>query len=248
MEIIDKKEFAVVGLNADNKTFILYVAALVELTIIPIHPSFQAQVTSLISRKTGISAEYSDFSNIFSSNSTVKLMGHPRINDHSINLLNNRQSPHSLIYSLGPVQLKTLKTYIKANLTNGFIKSSKSSANTSILFAKKKDNNFHLCVDYWGLNNLIIKNHYPLPLIDELLNYLGCVKHLTQLDLKNTYHQMRIQKITSEKQHFKYGKAILSTKSYFSVFLMLLLAFKSTSTKFQQKNLMFLLSYTSITF
>ena len=72
-----------------------------------------------------------------------------------------------------------LKTYIKANLASNFIRPSKSPAGTLILFVLKKDDSLRLCVDYRGLNNLIIKNRYLLPLIGKSLDCLGRAKHFT---------------------------------------------------------------------
>ena len=114
----------------------------------PIYPSRQAQVAALTSEETGIPAKYSNFSNVFFSDSAAELPEHTGINDHPINLLDDKQPLYGLIYSLGPVELETLKTYIKANLASGFIKPSKSPASTLILFVRKKDGSFHLCVDY----------------------------------------------------------------------------------------------------
>ena len=59
---------------------------------------------------------------------------------------------------------------MKINLANGFIWLFKSSAKAPILFDKKLDRSFCLYIDYWGFNNLIIKNQYLLPLISELLD------------------------------------------------------------------------------
>ena len=136
------------ALNADNKTFVVHVAALAEPTTIPIYPSGQAQVAALMSKENGIPAEYSDFSNVFSSDSAAELLEYAVINDHPINLLDNKQPPYGLIYSLRQVELKTLKTYIKANLASGFIRPSKSLFSPPILFVRKKDGSFRLCVDY----------------------------------------------------------------------------------------------------
>ena len=86
------------------------------------------------------------------------------------------------------MELETLKTYIKTNLANGFIKPSKSSAGAPIPFNQKSDGFFWLCVDYRGLNNLTIKNWYPLPLIGESLDRLGIAKCFTQLNLTSVYH------------------------------------------------------------
>ena len=71
------------------------------------------------------------------------------------------------------MELEILKVYIKTNLANGFIRPSKSPAGPLILFDQKSDSFFQLCVNYRGLNNLMIKNQYPLPLIGELLDRLG---------------------------------------------------------------------------
>ena len=148
IEIIDKREFAATALNIDNKIFLVYVAALAKPTIIPIHLSHQAQVAVLTSKETRIPAEYSDFSDLFSSDSVAELPKHTGINNHPINLLDNKQLLYGPIYSLGPVELEMLKTYIKANLASSFIRSSKSSASALILFIRKKDGSLCLCIDY----------------------------------------------------------------------------------------------------
>ena len=188
VEIIDKRELAALALNADDETFVVHIAALAEPAIMPIHPSCQAQVATLTSEETEIPAEYSDFSNFFSSDSTVELLEYTGINNHPINLLNDKQPSYSPIYSLKPLDLEMLKTYIEANLASGFIRPSKSPIGALIPFVRKKNSSLHLCIDYQGLNNLTIKNRYPLPLIDKLLDCLGCAKHFTQLELMNAYH------------------------------------------------------------
>ena len=96
-----------------------------------------------------------------------------------------------------------LKTYIKANLASGFIRPSKSPAGALILFVRKKNGSLCLCVDYRGLNNLTIKNRYPLPLIGESLDRLGRAKRFTQLDLTNAYHRMRIREGDEWKTAFR---------------------------------------------
>ena len=101
------------------------------------------------------------------------------LNEHAINLEDGKQPPYGPIYSLGPVELETLKTYIETHLKTGFIRPSKSPAGAPILFDKKPDGSLRLCVDYRGLNNLTIKNRYLLPLIGESLNRLGQAKRFT---------------------------------------------------------------------
>ena len=115
------------------------------------------------------------------------------LNEHAIKLEGDKQPPYGPIYSLGLVKLETLKAYIKTHLKTGFIWPSKSPAGAPILFNKKPNGSLCLCVDYQGLNNLTIKNQYPLPLIGESLDRLGRAKRFTQLNLTSAYHRMRIK-------------------------------------------------------
>ena len=141
----------------------------------------------------------------------MKLPENTEMNEHVIKLEEGKQPPFGPIFSLCPVELKTLKTYIKTNLANGFIRLSKSPIGAPILFNQKLDGSLRFCMDYWGLNNIIIKNRYPLPLIIESLDQLGQAKQFTQLDLTNTYHQIRICEddkwetaFRTQYGHFKY--------------------------------------------
>ena len=114
------------------------------------------------------------------------------MNEYAIKLKEGKQLLFGPIYSLGPVELETLKTYFETNLANDFIRPSKSPAGAPILFDRKPDKSFCFCVDYPGLNNITIKNRYSLPLIGDSLDRLGQAKHFTQLDLTNAYYWMRI--------------------------------------------------------
>ena len=89
VEIIDKIEFAAAALNPYDETFVVRVAALAKLTTMLIYFSRQAQDALLTSEKTRILAEYSNFSNVFSLESVVELPKYTKINDHSIDLLDN---------------------------------------------------------------------------------------------------------------------------------------------------------------
>ena len=174
-----------------------------------VNPDREVQIAALITDKAfvTISAEYLDFEDVFSKKSTVVLSEYTEINTYTINLEEDKQPLYGPIYSLGPVQLKTLKIYIETNLASSFIRLSKSLTGAPILFDKKLDGSLWLCVDYQGLNNITIKNRYPLPLFDESLNRLGHAKQFTQLDLTSTYHQMRIKEGDKWKMVFqtRYG-------------------------------------------
>lgn len=111
------------------------------------------------------------------------------------------------MYILSPVELETWKTYIETNWKTRFIWLSKSPACSPILFNKKSDDSFCLCVNYLYLNNLIMKNQYLLPLIGEALDCPRWAKQFTQLDLIHANHPMRISEDDKWKTafHIQYG-------------------------------------------
>ena len=204
VQIIDKKDFIIAVLDTNSEIFVVHVV-IREREKMPVYSKRQAQVGALLFNKapTEVPAEYSDYSNIFLAEYAAELPENTRMNEHAIKLEDDKQLPFRLIYSLRLVELETLKTYIKTNLANGFIRPSKSPAGAPILFDRKPDGSLRLCVDYRGLNNLTIKNRYPLPLIGESLDRLGRAKQFTQLDLTNAYHWMRICEGDKWKTAFK---------------------------------------------
>ena len=165
----------------------------------------------MLAEEVRIPDEYSDFADVFSEAKALVLPERTELNEHAIDLEDGKQPPYGPIYSLGPVELETLKTYIKTHLKTGFIRPFKSPSGAPILFNKKPDGSLCLCVDYRDLNNLTRKNQYPLPLIGKSLDRLGRVKKFTQLDLTSAYHRMRIKEGNEWKTafrtrygHFKY--------------------------------------------
>ncbi|KAF7134041.1 hypothetical protein CNMCM5793_005621 [Aspergillus hiratsukae] len=114
--------------------------------------------------------------------------------DHAIDLKEGTQPPHKPLYPLSQEELRVLRDYIEEYLRRGWIRPSKSPAGAPILFAPKKDGGLRLCVDYRGLNEITVKNRYPLPLMSELMDRLSGAKIYTQLDLRDAYHRIRIQK------------------------------------------------------
>ena len=116
------------------------------------------------------------------------------INEHAIDLIEEKQPLYEPIYSLRSVELEILKAYIEIYLKTGFIWPFKSLASAPIFFDKKPNDSLRLYVDYRGLNTLTIKNRYLLSLIGKSLDRLGHAKRFIQLDLTSAYHKMRIRK------------------------------------------------------
>jgi hypothetical protein len=154
-----------------------------------------------------IPAIYKEFLEVFSEKKAMTLPPH-RDTDHAIEIEPGKALPHGRIYNLSEAELKTLKAYIEANLSNGFIQRSSSPAAAPIVFAKKKDGSLRLCVDYRALNAITIKNRYPLPLISEMLDRMRKAKVFTKLDLRGAYNLIRIREGDEYKTAFRtrYGQ------------------------------------------
>ena len=188
VKVIGQKEFATAALDPDEKDIVVYIVSLSLGSKIAIHSVWEAKIAALVTKKVIVPPECSNYANIFSEASVAELPEHNNINEHPIDLVDNKQPFYGPIYSLGPVELETLKTYIEIILANGFIRPSQLPAIAPILFIKKKNYSLWLYVNYQGRNNLTIKNWYLLPLIGESLDRLNRAKCFTQLDLINTYH------------------------------------------------------------
>nr|GEU70225.1 putative reverse transcriptase domain-containing protein [Tanacetum cinerariifolium] len=85
----------------------------------------------------------------------------------------------------------------------GFIRPSTSPWGAPILFVKKKDRSFKMCIDYRELNKLTIKNHYPLPRIDDLFDQLQGSSIYSKIDLRSGYHQLRVKDEDIPKTAFR---------------------------------------------
>ena len=89
--------------------------------------------------------------------------------------------------------MNKLKKQLSELLQKGFIRPSVSSFGAPVLFVHKKEGTLRLCVDYRALNKITIKNRYPLPRIEELMDRLIGSKYFTKIDLYSRYHQIRIK-------------------------------------------------------
>nr|GFA79703.1 putative reverse transcriptase domain-containing protein [Tanacetum cinerariifolium] len=120
-------------------------------------------------------------------------------------------------YRLAPSEMKDLSEQLKELSDKGFIRPSTSPWGAPVLFVKKEDGSFRICIDYRELNNLTVKNRYPLPRIDDLFDQLQGFSVYSKIDLRSGYHQLRVREEdipktafrTHEKEHEGHLKAIL---------------------------------------
>ncbi|GKA64944.1 putative reverse transcriptase domain-containing protein [Tanacetum coccineum] len=96
-------------------------------------------------------------------------------------------------YCLAPSEMKELSKQLQELSEKGFIRPSSSPWGAPVLFVKKKDGSFRMCIDYRELNKLTIKNRYPLPRIDDLFDQLQGSSVYSKIDLRSGYHQLCIR-------------------------------------------------------
>ncbi|KAJ9536729.1 hypothetical protein OSB04_un000114 [Centaurea solstitialis] len=106
-------------------------------------------------------------------------------------------------YRLAPSEMQELSNQLQELLDKGFIRPSSSPWGAPVLFVKKKDGSFRMCIDYRELNKITIKNRYPLPRIDDLFDQLQGATYFSKIDLRSEYHQMRVREEDIAKTAFR---------------------------------------------
>ncbi|KAF7653478.1 hypothetical protein LDENG_00082230 [Lucifuga dentata] len=114
--------------------------------------------------------EHHDFGEVFSKAKALSLPPH-RPYDCTINLLPGTSPPKGRLYSLSAPEREVMKTYINDSLAAGIIWPSSSPAGVGFFFMEK-NKTLRPCIGYWGLNDITIKNHYPLPLLSSAFELL----------------------------------------------------------------------------
>ncbi|GKE01513.1 putative reverse transcriptase domain-containing protein [Tanacetum coccineum] len=106
-------------------------------------------------------------------------------------------------YRLAPSEMQELSNQLQELADRGFIRPSTSPWGAPVLFVKKKDGSFRMCIDYRELNKLIVKNRYPLPRIDDLFDQLQGSSVYSKIDLRSGYHQLRVRDEDIPKTAFR---------------------------------------------
>ncbi|GJZ74601.1 putative reverse transcriptase domain-containing protein [Tanacetum coccineum] len=135
-------------------------------------------------------------------------------------------------YRLAPSELKELSDQLKELSEKGFIRPSSSPWGAPVLFVKKKDGSFRMCIDYRELNKLTVKNRYPLLRIDDLFDQLQGSSVYSKIDLRSGYHQLRIREedipitaFRSRYGHFEFQVMPFGLTNAPAVFMDLMIGF-----------------------
>lgn len=153
-----------------------------------------------------IPIQYRDIKEVFSKKQADKLPPHRPV-DCKIVLQKDATLHYGPIYPMSGEESQVLKEYIDENLKKGFIRPSESPAGYPVLFQKKKDGSLRLCIDYKKLNEVTVRNSYPIPLITDIIERVKGAKYFSKLDLRSAYNLIRIREGDEYKTAFrtKYG-------------------------------------------
>jgi reverse transcriptase-like protein/integrase-like protein/aspartyl protease/chromodomain-containing protein len=132
-----------------------------------------------------------------------------RVIDHKITLEPNTKPPFRNYYRMSPKDLEEVKEHLTEMLDQGFIRESHSPYGAPVLLARKAGEvKRRFCVDFRDLNKVTIKDRYPIPRVEDLLDQLTGARYFTKLDLRSGYFQVRIAEEDIHKTAFvtKYGQ------------------------------------------
>lgn len=123
--------------------------------------------------------------------------------DHSITLLAGSNPVNLKAYRYGALQKTIVEELVQEMLDNGIIRPSQSEFASPVVLVKMKDNSWRFCVDYRRLNNLTVRNQFPIPVVEELIDELHGACLFSKLDLRSGYHQIRMKEADIGKTAFR---------------------------------------------
>ncbi|KAL4007989.1 hypothetical protein ACER0C_001841 [Sarotherodon galilaeus] len=147
---------------------------------------------STIPDLSNVPSDYHDLVPVFCKDRALSLPPH-RPYDCCIDLLPGASLPTSRLYSISKPEREAMERYITDSLASGIIRPSTSPLGAGFFFVEKKDKTLRLCIDFRGLNNITVKNKYPLPLLASAFELLQGAVIFSKLDLRNAYHLVRIR-------------------------------------------------------
>ncbi|XP_031493251.1 uncharacterized protein LOC116259531 [Nymphaea colorata] len=132
--------------------------------------------------------------------------------EHEIHLQSDAPLPNLSMYRNSVLENDEIKRQVMDLLERGLVQHSSSPCGSPVVLVPKKDGGWHMCIDYRALNKITVKNRYPLPCIDDLLDQLKNARFFTKLDLKSRYHQVCIRDEDTWKTAFKTRQGLFEWK------------------------------------
>ncbi|KAG9767324.1 hypothetical protein KCU88_g7470, partial [Aureobasidium melanogenum] len=148
--------------------------------------------------------QYEQFKSVFQVQKLQELPPHRGKLDHAIDLVPGAEIPNTKAFPMSRAEEKALEEYIKQMARRKFIRRSRSTGGAGVVFAAKKDSKeLRICIDFRALNKWTIKNRYPIPLIESLIDKLAGAKYFVKLDLIEAYYLVRLREGDEPKTAFK---------------------------------------------
>ena len=122
---------------------------------------------------------------------------------HPIDSTLDETLPNGSVYLHSLLENEDIKWQIQELFHKGKIHPSSSPCGSPIMMVQKKDGTWWLCIDYQALNKITVRNQYPIPRIDDLLDQLTGAKHFSKIEMKSGYHQVPIEQTDVWKTAFK---------------------------------------------
>jgi len=126
-----------------------------------------------------------------------------RAHDHSIPLIEGDQPVLVRPYRYPYFQKEEIERIVQELLDSGVIRPSHSPFSSSVLLVQKANGTWRMCMDYQALNKVTVKDKFPIPLVDELLDELWGSRVFSKLDLRSGYHQIRVVEVDIPKTAFR---------------------------------------------
>ena len=131
--------------------------------------------------------------------------------DHTIPIKEGSKPPALPPYRLSAFEMEELKRQLDKYLAQGWIRPSKSEYGAPVLFVKKKSGDMRMCVDYRALNRITVRNRYPLPRIDDMLDRLYGAQYFSKIDLQLRTIKCACTRMTYLRQHFAHGSVAMNS-------------------------------------
>jgi len=178
--------------------------------------SFTARVQKAIPREDSVGLQLKEILKNYEDLFPIDLPDTPPpVRDGTVEVIKlhpNVEPTSRPLFRYSPAERAEMQKQVAHLLQKGLIEPSTSPFGAPVLFAPKKDGTWRMCIDYRALNKITIKNRYPLPRVDDLLDKLQGAKVFSSLDLLSGYHQLRLLPEECERTAFKTPEGLYQYK------------------------------------